>query len=41
MEPDKIESWDWYPINALPSPLFGVVENYIAAYRDGTTYFED
>ncbi len=22
MEPDKVESWDWYDLNKLPSPLF-------------------
>lgn len=41
MEPDKIESWDWYDMDNLPSPLFGVIENYVKAYKSGVTYFND
>lgn len=22
MEPDKLEAWDWYPLTALPEPMF-------------------
>ena len=39
MEPDKIESWDWFDLNNLPNPLFGAIPNYIEAYRTGKIYF--
>jgi 8-oxo-dGTP diphosphatase len=32
-EPDKIEGWAWYALDALPSPLFGTVPTAIAALR--------
>ena len=32
-EPDKIEGWAWYPLDALPSPLFGTVPTAIEALR--------
>jgi len=41
MEPDKLESWDWYDIDNLPSPLFNVIDNYITAYKTGQKYFEN
>ena len=41
MEPDKIESWEWHDINDLPEPLFGVIGNYVAAYKTGKTYFNE
>jgi len=41
MEPDKIESWEWHDIDNLPAPLFGVIENYVEAYKTGRVYFND
>jgi 8-oxo-dGTP diphosphatase len=41
MEPDKIEKWEWFDMVNLPSPLFGVIENYVHAYKTGTAYFND
>jgi 8-oxo-dGTP diphosphatase len=42
MEPHKVESWDWYPLDDLPSPLFGAFDNYIRALRNPELrYFED
>ena len=32
-EPDKVEAWDWYALDALPSPLFATVESGIAALQ--------
>ena len=30
-EPDKVESWDWYSVDALPSPLFAMMPTAIDA----------
>lgn len=35
-EPDKVESWGWYDLNALPSPLFDTLPTAIEALRDGS-----
>ncbi|MDB5182593.1 MAG: MutT/nudix family protein probable [Candidatus Saccharibacteria bacterium] len=29
MEPEKFASWDWYPLNDLPEPLFEFIKIYI------------
>lgn len=34
LEPDKVESWDWYDPEDLPSPLFSMVPSAIAALLD-------
>lgn len=36
MEPDKVESWDWYELGALPAPLFLVTARMIESYQNGT-----
>lgn len=41
MEPEKIEGWSWYDIDNLPSPLFGVIKNYVEAYKSGKVYFNN
>jgi 8-oxo-dGTP diphosphatase len=33
-EPDKIERWDWYAIDALPSPLFAMLPSAITMLID-------
>lgn len=40
LEPDKCESWDWYGLDNLPTPLFDVVNNYVEAYKTGKNYFD-
>lgn len=35
MEPDKVESWGWYRIDNLPSPLFIVTRRMIEAHAGG------
>lgn len=32
-EPDKVESWNWYSIDALPSPLFSMLPSAIEEVR--------
>ena len=39
-EPHKCESWDWYDLDDLPSPLFGVEYKYIEAYKTNKTFFD-
>lgn len=34
IEPDKVDRWDWYPLDALPSPLFGMLPSAIAMLID-------
>ncbi|MCX5746789.1 MAG: NUDIX domain-containing protein [Proteobacteria bacterium] len=33
-EPDKVESWGWFDLDALPWPLFGTLPSSIAALAD-------
>jgi 8-oxo-dGTP diphosphatase len=40
MEPEKLESWGWYDLDDLPSPLFNAITNYIEAYKTGRKYFK-
>lgn len=40
MEADKFGSWDWYAIDELPEPIFGIMRHYLDAYLDGETYIE-
>ncbi|MBI4272862.1 NUDIX domain-containing protein [Candidatus Uhrbacteria bacterium] len=40
MEPEKLESWDWYDMSNLPSPLFDAVEKYIESYKTGKIFFD-
>lgn len=39
-EPDKVERWDWYPLAALPSPLFATMESSLAALRGELTWLD-
>jgi 8-oxo-dGTP diphosphatase len=35
-EPDKVEEWNWYSLDALPMPLFPPVSIGLSAFRSGT-----
>lgn len=38
LEPEKCDGWGWYPLDALPQPLFYATEQQVAAFRDNVTY---
>lgn len=40
LEPEKCEGWDWYDLDALPTPLFAVEPYYIEAIQTGKNYFD-
>lgn len=39
-EPDKVEQWGWYELDALPTPLFAGEVSAIEAYRTGKLLFD-
>jgi 8-oxo-dGTP diphosphatase len=39
LEPDKLESWDWYGLDELPENLFGCVNSYLESIKTGKNYF--
>lgn len=40
LESDKCENWNWYDVENLPEPLFGVVRNYFIAIKTAENYFD-
>jgi 8-oxo-dGTP diphosphatase len=40
LEPEKVESWNWYDMDSLPSPLFSTIPSYIEAYKTGRNYWD-
>lgn len=39
-EPDRVERWDWYTLEALPSPLFATLPSAFAALRGELTWLD-
>jgi 8-oxo-dGTP diphosphatase len=39
-EPEKVERWDWYALDALPSPLFGTLATSFEALRSGRALWD-
>ncbi len=41
LEPDKVDSWHWYALDALPEPLFEFARRGLEGLRagDGISYF--
>ena len=39
-EPTKVETWDWYSVDALPAPLFAMLPTAIEALRTGRTCWD-
>lgn len=40
MEKDRVESWDWYDMDKLPTPLFSTIPSYIEAYKTGRNFWD-
>jgi 8-oxo-dGTP diphosphatase len=40
LEPDKCESWDWYELDNLPTPLFETCKLSVIALKNKKTYFD-
>lgn len=40
LEPEKCESWAWYDLNKLPSPIFYMCELSFKAYKTGKNFFD-
>jgi len=40
LEPEKCESWDWYGIESLPSPMFTMCEMAVDAYKTDKNYYD-
>ena len=41
LEPEKCESWGWFPVDDLPSPLFLPIRNLIASGFDLRSFILD
>lgn len=40
MEPDKLESWAWFDLGNLPSPLFEFCKSAVDAIKTGKNYYD-
>ena len=40
LEPDKLEGWGWYALDALPSPLFDMLHTSFEAMKSGRVFFD-
>lgn len=40
LEPEKIDGWAWYPLDALPAPLFGTIPTALEALQSGRTFWD-
>lgn len=40
LEPEKIDGWAWYPLDALPSPVFGTIPTALEALTTGRTFWD-
>jgi 8-oxo-dGTP diphosphatase len=40
LEPEKVERWDWYALDALPSPLFDMLHTSFEALRTQRRFWD-
>ncbi|MEK7617311.1 MAG: NUDIX domain-containing protein [Patescibacteria group bacterium] len=40
LEPSKMEKWNWYNLDNLPKPLFGVINHTSEALKTGRNFFD-
>ncbi|MGB3988242.1 MAG: NUDIX domain-containing protein [Minisyncoccales bacterium] len=40
LEPDKLDSWDWYDLDDLPQPIFEMCKLAIDSYQTGGIYYD-
>jgi len=40
VEPNKIESWNWYDTNKLPTPLFAPLPTYFESLKTGKNFWD-
>src|SRR3989338_11146631 len=40
LEPEKIDSWNWYALDKLPKPLFAMIPSYLEAFKTGKNFFD-
>jgi 8-oxo-dGTP diphosphatase len=40
LEPEKCEGWDWYALDAMPSPLFATVKEDLEALKFGRNFYD-
>lgn len=40
LEPEKSESWGWFALNALPSPMFKACELSVRAFQEKKNFFD-
>jgi len=41
LEPDKRESWEWFSMDNLPSPIFNFCNLEFEAYKTGNNYYDN
>ena len=40
LEPDRVESWDWYDTDHLPQPLFKTIGMIVEAMKTGRAFWD-
>lgn len=40
LEPEKYESWAWYDLDKLPSPLFAGEDKTLESYKTGKNFYD-